>query len=622
MNSFPDPEDTLNTQKLLASLRYYDKSEHGTTTTPNLFMYEGIWNFQSDNGLKLDSAMNPSGQTERTLNQKLAMRQEIRRSIPSSGGKTLLTGRGSMPTTAPRVPPAKRAPGNRPAPSSGTRAGHPGGRPPIAPPVRRPLPSQPQSAPTTPPPLRPGKRGPDNRNQEAPQRLAEEIKRVAASDQIQSDNAHAVSAALRVSDQSGLAWRHAERVNKDGLVALATLVDYGIKLHAADKPTFDKWHRAFAVHEPGAALAIANAVDAANAGEAPADTKGSREEARDSGPAANTAVPPPGSHRQGLPDADRTARLAFEEKQKNSDWASFMEWRNKQPKRSENTAFLAGPLRIQSSGPGDHRREAGANDPDRAARRRVVDWNQATETREDFVELIEETRKRGWHHAAYLLQHYIDGSGRAVTVPAELARKAPGVIDAERGAQLHFERWFTNSGKPRERNDTKFGNIFDFINPKNKDFMSPEDRQEWDITGMRWEGTGGSSTDLEGTDAHLSFGGAGVVAVVTKGKLIRQSDGSFTIEAVVEFHAKDTYNVTVDTKGENSKPEAPSDLPIPAAVAGRYFITPAHTAALEKNGGAKQFDVTSETWTRQLSGKVEANSHEILSAKFDWDELP
>ena len=72
----PNPEDTLNIQWLLASLGYYDKSEHGTTKTPNFFMYEGIWNFQRDNDLRHDSVMNPRGETELTLNQQLADRQK------------------------------------------------------------------------------------------------------------------------------------------------------------------------------------------------------------------------------------------------------------------------------------------------------------------------------------------------------------------------------------------------------------------------------------------------------------------------------------------------------------------------------------------------------------------
>ena len=57
--------------------------------------------------------MLPGGETERVLNQVLADRLESQRSIPSSGGKTLLTRLMSSPTTTPRIPPGKLNTGNQ-----------------------------------------------------------------------------------------------------------------------------------------------------------------------------------------------------------------------------------------------------------------------------------------------------------------------------------------------------------------------------------------------------------------------------------------------------------------------------------------------------------------------------
>ena len=95
---------------------------------------------------------------------------------------------------------------------------------------------------------------------------------------------------------------------------------------------------------------------------------------------------------------------------------------------------------------------------------------------------------------------------------------------------MSVKDWLTNKEGSRAQNDSVFGNIFDFINPKNKNFMSPEDRREWDITGMTWEATGSSIGEY--SDAHLSFGGASVVGEVTIGNLIRLPDGTITSEAV------------------------------------------------------------------------------------------
>ena len=620
-------------RKALLDVGFPAATNFGSTKVSDTALDHSVKLFQKANDLKPDGVINPGGETEHALNQILAVRPDLERPLPSSSRKTILTGRDLTPTVKPRTPPGKPNTGSRINPTAG-------------------MPKRGQARPNP-----------------VTQPLRQAIETAFASDEVYSDNGRMAKAAMRTYEHGELARSHAFAVSEFGDDAVGELVDFGKQLFDAEPESFASWIEAMAGETWQATQQILTAMFWI------------RSAAPDNQAASSTSPPTPSddprqilnalialkkkgfdkgnftaerllksiidSNRETAAQATAAARDANEGEDGAQNQASdgplgprpthrlskakqdnyldrFTAWLNEQPKRSENTAFLAGPPRIQSSGPGDHRREAGSADPDRAARRRVVDWTQATETRQDFIEIIEKFRERGWHFAAYLLQHYIDGSGNGVTVPAELARKAPGVIAAAIGAQKHFERWFTNSGNERERKDTKFGNIFDFINPKNKEFMSPEDRREWDITGMIWKGTGGSSDDIDATDAHLSFGGATVVAVVTSGKLIRQSDGTVTIEAVVEFHAEDTYNFTKERGRDdpNSKPETPSSLPTPAAVHGSYFISPAHTIALEKTGGAKQFEVTSETWTRQLSGTIEADSHQILAANFDWDEIP
>ena len=125
-----------------------------------------------------------------------------------------------------------------------------------------------------------------------------------------------------------------------------------------------------------AARAIVAARDAA-------DAKGAEEGAQKSAAAENTTDQTsggPGHHDRG---------------EKEVYLASFMEWRNKQPKRSGNGEFFVRSENHRSGGPGHHHRDPyGGVDPDRAARGAVVDWTVAKETREDFVEFIEYFGKR------------------------------------------------------------------------------------------------------------------------------------------------------------------------------------------------------------------------------------
>ena len=92
----------------------------------------------------------------------------------------------------------------------------------------------------------------------------------------------------------------------------------------------------------------------------------------------------------------------------------------------------------------------------------------------------------------------------------------------------------------------------------------------------------------------------------------------------MEFHVEDKYNFTKerDKNDPDATPETPSSRPMPGPASEGYFISPANTAALEKTGGAKQFAVTSEIWTRQLSGTIEMGSNAVLDGEFDWNEIP
>ena len=278
--------------------------------------------------------------------------------------------------------------------------------------------------------------------------------------------------------------------------------------------------------------------------------------------------------------------------------------------------------RLNPGGSGHHSRATDI-DPDRAKRIAVVDREQARETREDLVELIGMGRSRGLRWAPLLLQHYIGRSGKTITLPADFVREAPSIARGELRARGHFKNWFTNAKGTDAQKDSTFGEVTDWI---------AKNAQELDITGMTWKATGEGNLlnrkidgDLDwdkirqdkniadASDGNLSFGGATVEATIIDGKLVRQQDGSIKVIGIVEFRAKDTYKFEEDG--------ILHWLPIPQAAAAGRIISPSHLEHLENYGGAKQFEVTSETWKVQVSGTIMDAKGVFVGDKINWTEI-
>lgn len=69
-----DESDTLQTKMALGELGYYRTPGYGMTPYPDEPMFDGIRKYQHDNRLRVDGMMKPGGETESSLNQKLAAR--------------------------------------------------------------------------------------------------------------------------------------------------------------------------------------------------------------------------------------------------------------------------------------------------------------------------------------------------------------------------------------------------------------------------------------------------------------------------------------------------------------------------------------------------------------------
>lgn len=67
-----DLNDIEPTKHALNMLGYYDIPTYGMNTYPDMPMFKGIKSFQKKTGLRVDGIMRPGGETERTINRRLA----------------------------------------------------------------------------------------------------------------------------------------------------------------------------------------------------------------------------------------------------------------------------------------------------------------------------------------------------------------------------------------------------------------------------------------------------------------------------------------------------------------------------------------------------------------------
>lgn len=71
-----DLDDTLAAKEALRYLRYYEVPSYGMTRYTDEPLFKAIENFQKDHKLKVDSTINPSGETQTMINHAL-MRKDV-----------------------------------------------------------------------------------------------------------------------------------------------------------------------------------------------------------------------------------------------------------------------------------------------------------------------------------------------------------------------------------------------------------------------------------------------------------------------------------------------------------------------------------------------------------------
>ena len=84
-----DADDVINVKTKLKKLGHYEEPEWGLTKISDRQMFDGIRKFQQDNKLQIDGIMKPNGETERTLNKLLKVKEK---SNPTSGALQQIKG--------------------------------------------------------------------------------------------------------------------------------------------------------------------------------------------------------------------------------------------------------------------------------------------------------------------------------------------------------------------------------------------------------------------------------------------------------------------------------------------------------------------------------------------------
>ncbi|WNK00113.1 hypothetical protein L2D14_01485 [Thalassospiraceae bacterium LMO-JJ14] len=72
-------DDTLQTKATLKALGHYKTPSYGMTPYPDEPMFDGIKAYQKANKLKIDGVMKPGGETEQSMNERVAEAQAAER---------------------------------------------------------------------------------------------------------------------------------------------------------------------------------------------------------------------------------------------------------------------------------------------------------------------------------------------------------------------------------------------------------------------------------------------------------------------------------------------------------------------------------------------------------------
>ncbi len=224
-----DKNDLLNAQHAFGSLGYYKPLARKPSILDSNNLFEGIRRFQSDHGLKRDGVMNPGGETERILGKALEKKRE--HSNPS-----LLD---SLPPTTPGIMPEEHDWNNRKTQDIAF--------PELPGQTRKPI--------------------------QDIRKLLELIAKKAQDNEVVTESARTVKAALKTSNHRDLAKLHAQAVRDFEDDALAEIAEFSKQLKKANPKAHESWFKTFSQEVPEEAERMLN-TESINDGELNGSSKG------------------------------------------------------------------------------------------------------------------------------------------------------------------------------------------------------------------------------------------------------------------------------------------------------------------------------------------------------------
>ena len=585
-----DPHDALKARKALSALGFPTATKFvGPTGFTDTALDHSVRRFQSANRLTPDGVINPDGPTANTIGRRLIEQRRSPTPSPPPRRKTILTGLDPSTPVAPRTPPGK--------PNTGTRINPTAG-----------LPRQGQA-----------------RTNPVTRSLEKAVQTALASNEVHSENARMVKAAVRKTDHRELARSHAFAVSEYGDDAVGELVDFGRQLVDAEPESFASWVEAMASETWGTMQQILTAMFWT----------------RSAAPGGQAASSPPPPNRSDDPRQIYKALAALHKKRSdNAEMPSAILLKRIIDGSRDTAARAIVAARDAAEAEAQDSRQTASAAEQTGGRPDGLGWGAsgaakgtrsnklnngefeiaATSTpsqpklppklhiiRQLFHEFDYWGRMAGLNYAPKLGRHFIDGTGTTYVIPAPDARKAYSVIEGTPKVKGNFRKWFSN-----EIEDSTLGYVSTQIGLGDPYI---------DLKNLRWQGSGKSvpvnweeleklnnQGSLETLDAILAFGGATVTGIVIDGGMTERPNGNYTIDMTVDLHVTDNFNF--DQKGSASK-----------YILGFLPVTRKDMNDLENAGGAKRFQVKSEPWRYHVFGTIEIDNGAFIGSTVTWDEI-
>ncbi len=204
-----------------------------------------------------------------------------------------------------------------------------------------------------------------------------------------------------------------------------------------------------------------------------------------------------------------------------------------------------------------------------------LDKEKAQEMINTYRSWILASRLKGWNVAADMLSHFLDGSGSVQTLKPSWLREQRAVKEGE---SRNLQRIFTTRFEEKSGNKATFGSILaKLINSGEIEGSPLSVRDYWDYQVLEYA--------EKGQELTYTSGGSTLTHYV-ECRLVKISENRYQVEGNVIAQWFDPYDWHAD---------------LGFTINGEIPFSDTEMLFLEKNGGAKKFDMRS-SWKFQFKG--------------------